>query len=148
MSTGMELVPLALAVGAAVAAASRKSSATPAQSVLSLGTRMRDDALLREALETAGACYGDRDGTVYGSIEGTAVAFTRAAGGTFEAHFDASVAEDDGVRLVSGLDDEYARLVQGRAYERVVERAPDFGLEFESEELEGEDIVVTLRVPA
>jgi len=148
MSTGLELLPLALAIGAAVAAVRKRRSASPASPiVVTLGTRMRDGVLLSRALDVVGRDFGEQDGVRHGSIQGMAVAFTVDTDGTFEAHFDATLPSDQAQALVAQLDEQYARLVQQQVYEKLLERAPAAGLVFESERVEEDDsIVVTLLV--
>lgn len=145
MSTGLELLPLALAIGAAVGAM-RRNRAGPAP-VLTVTTRLRDDALLVQALETVGGHFGVDDGVHHGRIGDVPVAVSRNPDGQFDVHLDPGVATDQAEGLVAMLDQSYGRQVQQQVYEKLLARAPEHGLAWRSERVEEDDaIVVTLTV--
>jgi hypothetical protein len=164
VSTGLELWPAALAIGAVVRVARRRrrSRATqqgagpsmwqaaadpsPSAEVLTVPTRAKDAALLAQALDGCGRHFATEDGVVYGELGGHAVAFVAEADGRYEAHLDGTGDPAAAVRLVGDLDDEYALRLQQQSYTKLLERAPLHGLSFESREVEGDDIIVTLRV--
>jgi hypothetical protein len=144
MSTGLELVPIALAIGIAVAA--RRKGQVGERDVLTLSTRMRDADLAAAALAGAGACYGVQNGILHGSVNGVAVALTPDVTGIYEAHFELDVDAEMARVGIEQLDHEYTRLVRDHVYERVVTQAAQYGLALESERFEEEDLVLTLRV--
>lgn len=146
MSTGLELIPIALALGVYIAV--RRSSEPGPPEVRTLLTRLRDEQLLDEALAAVGAPVDLGDGRRYAEIDGTLIAFSRSADGVFAASFDTDVSEAAATATLARVDDEYTRLVQARTYERVRDRAASMGLAFESERWEDDDVVVTLRVEA
>lgn len=151
MSTGLELIPIAMAIGAVVAA--RKAShgslnVTSEMPVQTLSSRMRDEKLLRSAVDSLGEVFGTKDGAIFASAEGRAVVFTRADDGTFDVHLERALALEEAQDVVRRLDVAYGLCVQQQVYERVTAHASEFGLELESERIDTEDdtIVVTLRV--
>jgi hypothetical protein len=145
MSTGLELIPLALAIGAVVAARRRSTASLP--STVTLTTRMRDETLLVTALDIVGQHYGEHDGMQYGSVEGTAVVFSRDPEGVYEAHFDKAISVSTSQSVITGLDEIYTRLVQQDVYQKLMDRAGMHGLALESERVEDDDsIVLTLVV--
>jgi hypothetical protein len=144
MSTGLELIPIALALGGIAIAASPKETGRP--EVRTMHTRLRDERLLDEALPAVGSPVDLGDGNRYAEIDGVLVAFSRRQDGVFTATFDTDVSEADARAALARIDDEYTRLLQVRTYERVLDHAAGEGLAVESERWEGEDVVLTLRV--
>ena len=144
MSTGLELIPIALALGGIAVAASAKETGRP--EVRTMHTRLRDEQLLDGALPAVGTPVDLGDGNRYAEIDGVLVAFSRRQDGVITATFDTDVGEADARATLARIDDEYTRLLQARTYERVLDQAAGEGLAVESERWEGEDVVLTLRV--
>ena len=151
MSTGMELVPLALAIGAVAAGAKMASSqagsggvsAAPRQ-VRSMPTRFRDNALVLEAL---GEGAVERDGTLHGAVDRVPVALAPDADGIYVAYFHGDLSGAEAESTVRKLDGVYGGLVQRDVRRRVLEQAPAHGLAVEDERVEEDgSIVLTLQV--
>jgi hypothetical protein len=144
LSTGLELIPIALALG--VYAASRRPPEPGPPEVRTLLTRLRDERLLDAALSAVGSPVDVGDGRRYAEVDGTLIAFSQGADGVFMASFDTDVSEAAASATLTSIDDEYTRLLQAQTYDRVRDRSALEGLAFESERWEGDDVVVTLRV--
>jgi hypothetical protein len=135
----MLLVPLAMAGAAAIKAAADRR----ADGVCRVGTRMRDAAMLGDALRDTGADVRLKDDRVTVRwADGVTAAFTREADGLWAAHFSGTD-EDGATRKVSEVDAAYGRLVQRVVLERLRDQAPAAGLRLESETV-GEDASVRL----
>jgi hypothetical protein len=151
MSTGMELIPLALAIGAAATAWNRLSEhrdvgQTTDRTLRQLPTRFRDEALVLEALGDGAV---ERDGTLHGVVAGVPLALTTNDEGTYVAHFHGDLPAAEAVAVVRTLDEIYGGLVQRDVRERVLARAPAHGLTFEHETVDDDgSIVLTLQVGA
>lgn len=150
MSTGLELIPFALAVagGAGIAVAAGSSQVVPdaPREVRSVSTRFKDGELLLEAL---GEGAGERDGAIHGAVEGLPVAFATGPDGAYVAYFHGEVAPAQAEAAVLGLDAAYGGLVQRNARDRVIAQAPGYGLSLEDETVEEDgSIVLTLQVSA
>ncbi|MEU6536797.1 hypothetical protein [Streptomyces sp. NPDC047000] len=131
MSTGLELLPLALAAGAIVAAVRHheaRSGIKAAAPIVCVDTRLRDEALLGRALAAVGADEGGHGGYHYGRIGGAAVAFARSGQSTFTAFFDPGVDAESAAHLVRQLDAAYCAALRDRLTEAIVARCRAQGL--------------------
>lgn len=145
LSVVLALVPVALAVGALTAA--RKTAAAQGHVALVIQTRMRDDELIVQALKTLGCAAELSSAGIRATRNRFEFAFSRSEDGVLQARFGPDVSPEEAEAFVQDLDDEYARLVQERVYRRVVERAEEYGMTLESEEVEEDNsILLTLRV--
>jgi hypothetical protein len=144
MSVVIALIPVALAVAASAAA--RRRAEEEGHATLAIQTRMRDDELIVRALEVM-QCDAELDASgVRATRNQFEFTFSRGVDGVLEARFGPDVAPDEAEMFVHDLDREYTRLVQERVYRRVIERAQEYGMALESEEIEEDDsIVLTLR---
>jgi len=146
MSTGIELIPVALAIGAAAAAARARGGdvvASASRETRELPTRFADESLLMEAL---GQTATERDGVVHGVVDGVPIAFTTDDSGAYVAHFRPE-APGRAAGALRTLDGVYGRLVQRDARSRVLASAPRYGLPVEDEHVEEDGtIVLTLQV--
>jgi hypothetical protein len=147
MSTGLELIPVALAIGAVVARRRRAATTVGVErqpEVVALETRFRDDALLLEAL---GSGARVRDGTLHGVLGRIPVALARDSDGTYLAYFHGDLPVPEAEDAVRELDAAYGKLVQREVRRRVLDQAPTQGLVFEQETIEADgSIVLTLQV--
>lgn len=151
MSTGLELIPFAIAAGVGVIGryrARRAEEQALGPPPYSFETRMRDEQLLGAAVAALDASARRREGAVgVTEVAGTPLSLARTESGTFEALFPGTVPQAQAQTVLEQLDAEYTRLVQERVYEQVVERAQQQGLALESERVEEDNsIVLTLRV--
>ena len=141
MSIEIVLIPVAIA---AISAWKAKTSADEAgRQVVAVGTRMRDERLLTQALADTGAqVTSDRDSITakWGNSEGT---FTKDAHGIWSVHFVGDPTLDEATSLVARIDAAYGLRVQTEVLARLRERAPAAGMEVESETIE-DDHSVTL----
>jgi hypothetical protein len=151
MSTGLELMPFAIAAG--VGAIGRYRARRAEREVLgaspySFETRMRDAELLTAAARILGTpADTGRNVSTIGEVAGTPISLARTEAGVFEALFSSSVPQEQAQTVLEQLDAEYTRLLQERVYEQVVGRAEQAGLTLEDEHVDGDNsIVLTLRV--
>jgi len=154
VSTGLELIPFAIAAG--VGAIGRYRARRAEEEALnalnappfSFDTRMRDEELLIAAasvLDPDVSSVSEASGIE--RLVGTELSFRRLDGGAFEAQFPPTVSSEQARSLLETLDGEYTRLVQARVYEQVLAQAEQQGLSLESERVdEDSSIVLTLRV--
>jgi hypothetical protein len=144
MSVVIALIPVALAVAASAAA--RRRAEEEGHVALAIQTRMKDGELIVRALEMLG-CEAELDASgVRATRNQFEFTFSRGEDGVLEARFGPDVAPDEAEMFVHDLDHEYTRLVQERVHRRVIERAREYGLTLESEEVEDDDsILLTLR---
>lgn len=152
MSTGVELVPIALAIGAVVAARRRDRgslrSSIDSVRVQTFSSRMRDPELLTAAVQAAGGrILGARDGMLYGALSGTPLVFAPDLDGVFDVHIDAKIPEAEALGLVAAVDRSYGAQVQQKTYLHVTDYVGEHGLAVESEYVDDDDsIVLTLVV--
>lgn len=151
MSTGLELIPFAIAAGVGVVGryrARRAEESAVGAPPYSYETRMRDEELLGAAAAAMGASTGGRGGPAdFVDVAGTPVSFVQSESGAFDALFPGTVPTDQAQTTLAELDAEYTRLVQERVYQQVLERAQHQGLALETERVEEDNsIVLTLRV--
>ncbi len=148
MSTGLELVPMALALGAVLAArrARIKPVTTDAGLMVTIPTRMRDEGLLARSLQRTGEDCGIVDGVLAGAVDGLPIALRRTEDGTYDAHFAPDTAQERAQAAVEALDTAYCQDLQRDVHSRVVSSAPSLGLRVldESRESDG-TVVVTLQ---
>ncbi|HEV7708742.1 MAG TPA: hypothetical protein VGP16_11160 [Asanoa sp.] len=130
MSVSLILIPAALAVAAAVQA---RAADAGGGTVCTVSTRMRDSALLSEALRETGAVVTTGSDLVDAAWQGVTARFTRDAGGIWTAHFSGDVDQARAVEIVGRLDAAYGRHVQAAVVDRLRTRAPAAGLRLESE---------------
>ncbi|HEY4281160.1 MAG TPA: hypothetical protein VGM91_23300 [Conexibacter sp.] len=145
----MELIPLALAIGAAALIEINRAragvSGGPSE-VRKLPTRFRNEALLTEAL---GETATERDGMLHGVVDRVPMAFAPDADGNYVAYFEAGLPGKQAGDALLTLDTAYGRLVQRDARERVLAAAPQYGMPLEGEHVEEDGtIVLTLQVGA
>jgi hypothetical protein len=141
MSVTFVLVPIAIAVAGAIRAKMDKDRSVRVE------TRMRDEELLRRALEEYGCRNVRAAETVTAATGGREILFERAESGTFEGLF-AGIDESEAETFVRAVEHEYTRLLQAQVYERVLAGAAERGYTLESERVEADNsVVLTLRVP-
>ncbi len=140
MSIEIVLIPLALtAVGAWKARAESGSGTSVVR------TRLRDRGVLDEALTNLGADVQHDGRTTTARFSECVLTFAAQDDGTVLAHVshnDIAVAE----RLVHDVDAEYAAVVQGRLYDRLVQRAPALGLRVEDEVVDDDNAITLVLV--
>lgn len=141
MSVSLVLVPIAIAAAGAIRAHVESRSAVRVE------TRMRDEELLRRALEEYGCKNVRAEETVAASADGREILFERAEAGTFEGRFT-GIDKAEAETFVREVEHEYTRLLQAQVYERVLAGAAERGYTLESERVEEDNsVVLTLRVP-
>jgi hypothetical protein len=153
MSTGMELIPIGLAlggvagagvVGAALAARAAGADAPAPREVRSARTRFTDEALVLEAL---GEGAVEHNGTLHGTADGVPVALAKDSEGTYVAYFHGDLPAPEAESALREVDGVYGGLVQRDVRRRVLEQAPAHGLSIEDETREDDgSIVLTLQV--
>lgn len=144
MSVTLALIPIAIAVAGAIA--TRKESQDHPNSFC-LGTRMKDENLLKAALENYGCRSVAMRETIDSTLNGTRILFERNEQGVFEAAFIGDISTEHAQTFLVELDEEYTHLVQQQVYENLLSRARQRGLVMESEEVqEDNSIVLTFKV--
>ncbi len=141
MSIEIVLVPLAIAAVGAVRAALVEDA--PYREV-QVASRLRDGALVAQALGDLGAVVGSADHDRIEAVhDGRASAWTRTDAGLWVARFDASWDESAALALLAELDAAYGLRVQQEVLRKIRERAPGAGMSVASETV-GDDDTVTL----
>lgn len=142
MSISLLLVPLAIAAVSAWEVSRGEQPGTGVQ-VCRVTTRMKDIAILRQALADTGAVvHGDDQGLAarWNDVEAR---FTRDTDGIWSAHFSGRIDEGRAVELVQAVDRAYGRGVQAAVVEKLKQRSTSAGMRLESE-TRAEDQSVTL----
>src|SRR5699024_2588712 len=105
------------------------------------------EQLLQETLQNYGSETEIENDEVSSQVGDTEITFIKAANGTYQAYFHESVALRDAEEFMDNIYEEYTRIVQRKTYDKLIERAGNEGLVFESEETNEEDsIVLTFQV--
>lgn len=151
MSLSVFLVPLA--IGAAAVSVSSQSEEEVLTTMemdevyYKLETKIKDEQLLQETLQNYGSETEIENDEVSSQVGDTEITFIKAANGTYQAYFHESVALRDAEEFMDNIYEEYTRIVQRKTYDKLIERAGNEGLVFESEETNEEDsIVLTFQV--
>lgn len=145
MSVTLALIPVAIAVAGAVS--TRKQGREESPRGFRLETRMKDEELLRTALERYGCKNVVKDESVDAAWGETRMLFERDERGVFHAVFTKDISAENATSFLTELDAEYALLVQENVYRNLISRANEKGLIVESDEiLEDNSVVITLRV--
>lgn len=143
MSISIVLVPLAVAAIAALHS-SRRDQDDTGRTVCHVGTRMRDENLLGDALSDTGAivtCTSPNQ--IRAEWRGVVTDFTRDSDGIWSAHLVGEIDEERARSIIAGVDVAYGRRVQSAVLVKLRERAPAAGLYLQSEKVE-EDSSVTV----
>lgn len=127
MSTGLELIPLALAAGVAIAAVRRRTG-RGREPIIGVDTRLRDENLLVAALHRCGQYSGVIDGLHHGVVDGTELALTPAADGTWSALFEGSLPAETAEAITLRLDGAYCTELAEQLTRQLRERAAEMGL--------------------
>ena len=156
MSLEIILLPLAIAaVGAVKAARTQKApdqrsvtqdaplTAHEQMALVEVSTRMRDVDLLGAALGDTGANVDRAGDELFVSWPHQRCVFGRNHEGIWSAHFTDDVDVQEASDLIRAVDFAYGRRVQQALVQRLRERAPQAGMEIESETVE-EDATVTM----
>ncbi|MGH3908988.1 MAG: hypothetical protein ACRDTE_33135 [Pseudonocardiaceae bacterium] len=143
MSISIVLVPLAVA--AVTALHSRwEDRDDSGRTVCHVGTRMRDENLLGDALADTGAVVTrSSPDALTANWQGVTAEFTRDAERIWAAHLRGEVDNARAAGIVAAIDAAYGRRVQTAVLARLRERAPTAGLRLHSETV-AEDSSVTM----
>lgn len=143
MSVEVLLIPAALGVAAWRV---RKDSAEDAK-VIEVTTRLKDAALLGEALAALGASIESDDEVTIARWPDLSVSFAPGSDGILHAYSRDLGSSDAVLSRIGELDGTYARLVQRDVVERVRDQASRMGLRLDSIEMNDDDSVsLTLEV--
>lgn len=154
MSLSVFLVPVAIGAVTAVVGATQSmdeemeiKSLSNSEVYFKLETKMKDEAILQETLKNYGSELEQENEEVTSTIGGTQITFHKSDTGTYQAYFHEDIALKDAEQFLDNIHEEYIRIVQQKTYEKLIERASNEGLMFESEETnENESIVLTFEV--
>lgn len=137
MSVEVLLIPAALGVAAWRA---RKDNAGDSKAI-EVTTRLKDDALLREALAALGASVEGNDEVTIARWPEYSISFAPGADGIQHAYCREHGREDEVLSRIAELDGTYARLVQRDVVDRIRERAGQMGLRLDSIDVNDDDSV-------
>lgn len=154
MSLSVFLIPFAIA-GTATAISSKMysvdiQSELPSmkenETYYKLETKIKDEELLQETLRN----YGSESSVVNEHVESVIgdvqITFYKEENATFSAIFHERIDIVDAEEFVENIFEEYTRIVQQKTYEKLMERASNEGLVFESENRNEDSIVLTFQV--
>jgi hypothetical protein len=139
----IEIILLPLAVAAISAWQAKSASDEAGRHIIAVNTRMRNEHLLERALCDTGATVAKTGEVITASWERTRGRFTKDPQGVWSVHLVGDADEGRATTLVGAIDAAYGRHVQQEVLSRLRERAPDVGMDIESETVE-EDNSVTM----
>lgn len=145
MSLSLTLIPLAIGTASAISFALQEK--IEEGTFYRIDTNMKDENLLKEALENYGCDVSLNEEKFHSSLGELQLAFQQQENGTFSAYFQEDVAVKDAEEFLFGIQSEYTRLVQKGTYEKLLARAKAEGLKLEAENRQEDDtIVLTFQV--
>lgn len=148
MSVEIILIPLALAAVSAWKA-SRKEELPTGQQAIQVGSRMRDEALLANALSDTGAVTTRTDSTLNASWSDVQAEFSRDEQGIWAARMTGTIDEPRAINIITAVDQAYGMQVQQALLRTLRERAAAAGMTIENEQVDSEQTVtLTLVVQA
>ncbi len=128
MSLEIILVPLAIA-----AYGSWKARSMERDNVLLVETRLKDSALLAQALQAMGGTSVEVDGGVVQAVLGIRkISFRADSNGVLIAHVDTKD-QEEAISLLLEVDKQYGLQVQTAVVERVKQRANGLGMNLVSQ---------------
>lgn len=139
----VEIILLPIAVAAVSAWQAKRSADEAGRQVVAVNTRMRNEHLLQRALTDTQATVTRDDDVLTATWPHTQGRFTRDDQGVWSAHFAGDTDQEQATTLITAIDTAYGRHVQHEVLTRLRERAPEVGMEVESETTE-DDHSVTL----
>lgn len=154
MSLSVILIPIAIA-GATTVLSSKNYSVhieTELPSIdeneiyYKLDTKIKDETLLQETLRNYGSETSVVNEHVESVIGDVQITFYKEENETFSAIFHEEIDLTDAEEFVENIFEEYTRVVQQKTYEKLMDRAKEEGLIFESENREEDSIVLTFQV--
>lgn len=148
MSVEIVLIPLALAAVSAWKA-SRKEALPNGQQAVQVGSRMRDETLLANALADTGAVTTRTESTLNAAWSDVQAEFSRDDQGIWSARMTGTVDEARAINIITAIDQAYGRQVQQALLRTLRERAAAAGMTIEDEQIDAEQTVtLTLAVQA
>lgn len=148
MSIEIVLIPLALAAVSAWKA-SRSEALPNGQQAVQVGSRMRDQRLLAQALADTGAITARTETTLSATWSEVLAEFTRDEQGIWSARMTGDVDEARAIDIIAAVDQAYGRQVQQALLRTLRERASSAGMTIEDEQIDSEQTVtLTLAVQA
>lgn len=170
MSTGAELIPIALAVNLAAYMITKGRvkrltyndvlknmglgleerevrTVSASDTCTQLQTRFTDTELLKKTLLDFGLEYGERDDVIETEYEERRVIMKKNDDGCYTATIVGYVQQEKAEDFLRQLDSLYCTQVQDQSYRNLVERAREHGLTLETEETQQDNsIVLTFNV--
>lgn len=148
MSVEIVLIPLALAAVSAWKA-SRKEALPNGQQAVQVGSRMRDESLLANALSDTGAVTTRTASTLIAAWSDVQAEFSRDQQGIWSARMTGTVDEARAINIITAVDQAYGLQVQKTLVRTLRERAAAAGMSIEDEQIDAEQTVtLTLAVQA
>lgn len=153
MSVILVLLPVVylapIAVGAAAAAIKAIENRANLGGVIRVETRMKNQAMVAEALENIGYSVVADDGTLIGSMGDSTLRMSRNADGLWVGQFSADRSEEEAIETLTSLDIAYGKLVQLALIRRLEQRLPFSNMQLVNQVTNlDESITVTLEVNA
>lgn len=110
-------------------------------------TSMKDETLLKKALENRGSDVQLEKMQIEASIGAVDIVFQREEDDTISAFLNKNVEREEAIEFLQNVETEYRRLVQQQTYEKLLQRAKHEGLILNSNTVnEDNSIVLTFNV--
>lgn len=137
----IELILLPMAVAAFSAWQAKSGADEAGRHFVAVHTRMRDGRLLKAALADTGATIADQRDVIVAAWGETQGRFTRDQQGIWSVHFPGETRYEMATTLIAKVDAAYGLQVQHEVLARLRDRAPQAGMEIESESVENDHSV-------
>lgn len=145
MSLSVILIPAA--VGIMMAASEVSKEKIDQGEYYKVNTSMKDEEILKEALENRGGSTILEEMQMEVSIGDVDIIFQREENDTISAFFHRELEQSIAEEYIEHTEIEYKRIVQQQTYEKLLQRAKSEGLILQSEQVNEEDtIVLTFNV--
>lgn len=148
MSTGLELIPIAIAIGAILSHARKPTLDEETTETYAIETRARDADLLGAAVRQHASNAAWHGARLVATVDGVPMNLVRRSDqASFEAVVPTTVPVATAHEVLLSLDGTYTGLVQQRVRERVLRDAAANGMAVTQERVEDDEtIVLTLIV--
>ena len=109
-------------------------------------TPIKKEDILIEALQNYGNKVEETETSIETVVLETSITFIKEETGLYSAAFNDDIKMEDAAEFVESIVDEYTNIVQQQVYEKLMSRAEQEGLVFESEEQREDSVVLTFGV--
>jgi len=109
-------------------------------------TTIKKEDILIEALQNYGNKVEETETSIETVVLETSITVIKEETGLYSAAFNDDIKKEDAAEFVESIVDEYTNIVQQQVYEKLMSRAEQEGLVFESEEQREDSVVLTFGV--